>query len=118
SPEFGTIASQDHRRPMELADDTTCHDADHAQMPVAMSLHDREVRFRIKTGADGRDDLLGDLSFKCLPFSIPRVQRSREYFSLRRVRGEQQVQRRLRRLETAGCVQAGSELKANLRAAN
>src|SRR5437867_9331552 len=67
---FLGIATQNNGRPIKLLQHPRSHDADDADVPEQLTLDNDEIFGGIESGADGCNDLLGDVALDLLTLAI------------------------------------------------
>ena len=108
------VEANDNGRTMELAAEPRGDDADHAVVPSVATDDEGAVAFGIENFADLFQGRLKDFLLEFLALAIARIEFARQSPRLTCVLGEQQFQRRLRRIEAPRCVESRAQAESHV----
>jgi hypothetical protein len=113
SSPFGSITADDDAGAVKLLEDTGGHDAYHADVPGHLTFDDNEIGFGFKFGSDGGDGLVSHAALDGLSLTVAGIQILSDGAGGGMVGSEEEIERIFSSFQTAGGVEAGSELKAD-----
>jgi len=108
------VAGEDEGGPVKFAHDTGGDDADDAEMPLHVALDDDEIVLGVEAFADALDGLVGCVALDFSAFVVVVVEGLGSFLGLVVVPGQQEVQRRIWVVHSAGGVEARAKVKTDI----
>ena len=108
------VAGEDEGGPVEFAHDAGGDNADDAEVPLHVALDDDEIVRGVKPLADALHGLCGDVTLDLPALAVVVVQGVGGLLGLVVVPGQQEVQRHIRVVHSAGGVESGAKVEPDV----